>query len=205
MTTAMKPAVGFQVLRYEPKNFRQRCKDANGEWQWKLNGVRRVPYRLPELLESVTLEHPVFVVEGEKSADALAKCGVTATCSPMGACKWRDEYSQHLNGADVVILPDSDEPGEEHLKVVARSLTGVAARIWVLRLAGLPHGGDVYDWLQSGGNADKLWQAVDLAEYSGKPREKVTGWRSHVFTAAALQRMAFPKYPMLSPASFPKG
>ena len=39
----------FQVVRFAPKDFRQRRPDGNGGWIWNLNGIERVPYRLPEL------------------------------------------------------------------------------------------------------------------------------------------------------------
>src|SRR5215216_5447667 len=60
----------YQEVRYSPKDFRQRKPDGKGGWDWKLNGVRRVPYRLPELL-AADLLMPVFIVEGEKDADRL--------------------------------------------------------------------------------------------------------------------------------------
>jgi putative DNA primase/helicase len=40
----------YQKVRYEPKAFRQRRPDGNGGWTWKLDGVRRVLYRLSEVL-----------------------------------------------------------------------------------------------------------------------------------------------------------
>lgn len=42
----------FQVLRYEPKTFRQRRSDGNGGWIWSLRDLPRpFPlYRLPKLL-----------------------------------------------------------------------------------------------------------------------------------------------------------
>ena len=40
----------YQVQRFMPKDFRQRRPDGEGGWLYKLNGVRRVPFRLPELL-----------------------------------------------------------------------------------------------------------------------------------------------------------
>ncbi|MFL5337462.1 MAG: hypothetical protein ACJ8H8_30885 [Geminicoccaceae bacterium] len=40
----------FQVVRYEPKAFRQRRPNGLGQWVWNLDGIERVPYRLPELL-----------------------------------------------------------------------------------------------------------------------------------------------------------
>jgi hypothetical protein len=82
-------------------------------------------YHLPELIEAVAKEQTVFIAEGEKGVDALVRIGVVATCSPMGAGKWRDEYSQHFKGASVVILPDNDEPGRKHEAQVRKSLTGI--------------------------------------------------------------------------------
>src|SRR5262249_13791853 len=132
----------FQVVRYEPKDFRQRAPDGAGGWSWSLEGVRRVPYRLPELIETVASEHTVFVVEGEKDVEALRANGITATCNPGGASKWRDEYSAHFAGADVVVIPDNDEAGRKHAQHVAESLAKVTARVRLLELPGLPPAGD---------------------------------------------------------------
>src|SRR6516162_6473278 len=38
----------FEVVRYEPKTFRQRKPDGQGGWNYKLGDVRRVIYRWPE-------------------------------------------------------------------------------------------------------------------------------------------------------------
>ena len=37
-----------QVVRYAPKDFRQRRPDGNGGWIYSVKGVTRVVYRLPE-------------------------------------------------------------------------------------------------------------------------------------------------------------
>ena len=87
-------ALLFQVVRFEPKDFRQRKPDGNGSWTWKLGDTPRVLYHLPEMIEAIASEHPIFIAEGEKDVDALVGIGVTATCNPGGAGKWRDEYSQ---------------------------------------------------------------------------------------------------------------
>ena len=158
----------FQVVRFAPKKFAQRRPNGNGGWSWKLGKVRRALYRLPALLEAVANEQPVFIAEGEKAADALAKLGVPATCSPHGAGKWRDAYSAHLKDAKVIILPDADAPGRHHAEQVARSLRGVASSVKVLALPGLPEGGDVYDWLSTGGGtAEKLWTLVEALGANG--------------------------------------
>src|SRR5262245_10858625 len=95
----------FQVLRYEPKAFRQRKPDGNGGWNWKLDGVRRVPFGLPELIEAIAAEHPIFVVEGERDVLTLNRLGVIATTNAGGAGKWRSEFSEYLRGADVILIP----------------------------------------------------------------------------------------------------
>ena len=107
------------------------------------------------------MDQAIFIAEGEKAVDALVKLGVPATCSPGGAEKWRNEYSQPLAGANVVILPDNDEAGERHCEAVARSLAGIAASVRVLRLPGLPTKGDAYDWVEAGGTAEQLSELVE--------------------------------------------
>ena len=158
----------FQVIRYEPKGFNQRRPNGNAGWSWKLGSVPRKLYRLPELIEAVANDHPVFICEGEKAVNALVKIGIPATCSPHGAGKWRDTYSPYLKDAKVIILPDDDEPGRHHAEQVATSLRGVAASVKVLALPGLPEGGDVYDWLSTGGGtAEKLWALVEALKANG--------------------------------------
>ena len=135
----------FQVVRYEPKAFRQRRPDEAevGKYIPNLKGVRRVLYRLSELIKG---GDPVFILEGEKDVDNLREWGLTATCNPMGAEKWRSqqkEYNHHLEGRDIIIIPDNDEEGERHLLQVATSLQGIARNINVLRL---PDAKDFTEW-----------------------------------------------------------
>lgn len=137
----------FEVVRFQLKNFRQRRRSEDGKWIWNLDGTRRVLYKLPEVIAAVTVGEPVWVVEGEKDANNLIQLGLPATTNPGGALKWRDEYSEPLRGAKVVILPDNDQPGQQHAEQVARSLAGVAREIKIIRLPGLPEKGDVSDWI----------------------------------------------------------
>ncbi len=57
----------YQQVRYEPKKFRFRRSVGRCGWIWNLDGVQRVLYRLPELLEA----EEVFVGEGEKDCDLV--------------------------------------------------------------------------------------------------------------------------------------
>ena len=155
----------FQVVRMVPKDFRQRRPHPEnpGEWVWKLDGVRAVPYRLPELLSTETNE-VVVICEGEKDCDRLASLGIVATTNAGGAGKWRSELSEFLRGRRVVVILDNDEAGESHGQIVARSLFGVASSVALLRLPGLLQKGDVSDWLNAGGTAVQLREQIDLAE-----------------------------------------
>ena len=147
--------IAFQVVRYAPKDFRQRRPDGKGGWVPNLQGVELVPYRLPDLLAAPKTE-PVFIPEGEKDVDALRALGLIATCNPAGANKWKAPFAKWLRGRDVVILPDNDEAGRSHADDVARKLAVAAASIRVLALPGLPLKGDVSDWLANGGTRDEL-------------------------------------------------
>jgi predicted P-loop ATPase len=151
----------FQVVRYSPKAFKQRRPDGKGGHIWNLDGIPALPYRLPELQEAIATSHPVFVVEGEKDADKLHMLNAAATCNAGGAGKWRAEHARYLEAADVIIIPDNDRAGHAHARAVAATLTGVAARIRMLTLPGLPDKGDVSKWLDAGGTAEQLSQLAE--------------------------------------------
>jgi hypothetical protein len=152
-------ALKFQVVRYEPKEFKQRRPDANGGWIWKLEGVKPILYRLPELIAADPHE-TVFIPEGEKDVDALRRLGLIATCNPGGAGKWCADYARYFQGRLVAALADNDEGGRRHVRDIAASLRGVAARVVTLELPRLPPKGDVSNWLDAGGTREVL---LDMA------------------------------------------
>jgi len=125
----------YQVVRYEPKGFKQRRPDGSGGWVWKLGDTPRVLYRLPDVLTAVMCGDTVFVVEGEKDADAIVAAGAWATCNAGGAGKWRDEYSRALDGANVIIVVDRDDAGRKHAAQVKAALAGHAASCRVVEPA----------------------------------------------------------------------
>lgn len=147
----------FQVTRHDPKEFRQRRPDGNGGWINNLDSVKRVIYRMPEIKKALADGKAVFIVEGEKDADALWSIGIPATTQAQGAAtKWLDEYSTIFAEAKVYILPDNDKPGRAYANQVGTSLERAGATVRTIDLPGLPEKGDVSDWLAAGGNAEKL-------------------------------------------------
>jgi RecA-family ATPase len=181
-------ALLFQVVRFEPKDFRQRKPDKSDPtgWSWKIKGVRQVPYRLNDVIEAVATEKVVYIVEGEKDADNLWDIGVPATTNAGGCGKWRRELSDFFHDADVVIIQDNDPqtidkqtgkplfhedgrpklPGQDHAQQVARDLFDVAHRVRVLDLAkrwtDMPLKGDVSDWIKAGGTTEALSNIAEL-------------------------------------------
>lgn len=156
-------ALAFQVCRMAPKSFRQRRPDGAGGWIWNMKGVRRVPYRLPELVAAGAAGRHVFIVEGEKDVETLRGRGFVATCNPGGAGKWKDDYNRHLAGAKVVVLPDNDKPGRDHARAVATSVSASRTVVVVVELPGLGEHEDVSDWLTAGHTAEELKDLVRAA------------------------------------------
>jgi AAA domain-containing protein len=116
---------------------------------------------LPELLAA---EHDgIFVVEGEKCADALANLRLATTTNPGGACNWVTDLNPYFKDKSVYILPDNDAKGAKHARDVATHLFGIAREIRIVNLPGLPHTGDVVDWLEAGGTVHQLCELVKQA------------------------------------------
>jgi putative DNA primase/helicase len=142
----------YEVTRLEPKGFRQRCPDGQGGWKYKLAGVRRVLFRLPEIRAALAVDPSVRIViaEGEKDVNTLVALGIVATCSPGGAGKWVDEYAAQLQGARAVtIIADRDTPGYSHAHQVKASLK--ASGITDLGIVHATKGKDATDALTTRG------------------------------------------------------
>ena len=139
-------AEAYQVCRMYPKTFRQRRPDGRGGYIYKMDGVEPLPYNLPAIMQNP--DQPVFVVEGEQCADVLSEAGLLSTTNHGGAGKWLDAHAQHLEGRNVIVIPDNDEAGARHADKVVASLWGKAGQIKRVDLPGLPDKGDVVDFLR---------------------------------------------------------
>jgi AAA domain len=141
----------YQVVRLEPKSFRQRRPDSKGGWIWKLADVRRVLYRWPELLKFP--DATVFICEGEKDTDRVASLGHCAT-TISGGTQWTDVDVSILADRDVLVLEHADIAGVEKAHAAAVALKPIAKSIRVVRLPGHEHtaekeGKDASDWLDA--------------------------------------------------------
>jgi len=123
----------YKVMRFEPKNFMQ-AKCVNGEWVYKMAGVRYVLYNLPNVIKSDV----VYFVEGEKDADNLNKIGLVATTTVGGASgfnKHKEEYTKFLENKKVYIIPDNDIAGNKYAQNVYKALKGISKDVKILNLA----------------------------------------------------------------------
>lgn len=128
---------------------------------WKVGAMPdpRPLYRLPEVLRE---RDTIYIVEGEKCADALAAIGLTATTSAGGSKSPSKTDWKPVHGREVVIIPDHDEPGKAYAEEVAALCTGVgAASVHIADLASawpdIPDGGDIADLL----GPDGPWASVE--------------------------------------------
>jgi hypothetical protein len=142
-------ALQFEVLRYEPKDFRQRRPDGHGGWIWSTAGLRPLLYRLDQIQQRDSL----LIVEGEQDCDVLWGLGLPATCNAGGAGpnKWKPEHTRQLLDAGVqavAVIPDNDDAGRRHADDVARSIHGAGLRVRLLTLPDLPPHGDTSDYLR---------------------------------------------------------
>jgi hypothetical protein len=163
----------YQVVRLEPKDFRQRRPDGNGGWIWSLDGVERVPYRLPELLGSAP--DSVFIPEGERDAECLRDLGFTATTNAGGAeAGWTSGMIAYLAGRDCVILIDNDATGLERGARLCESLNAVAKTIRVVWLPG-PSKSDVTDFFDAGHTLKEFQEIVQATPLWEPPTISASG------------------------------
>src|SRR6185369_16119173 len=118
----------YENVRYYPKDFRWRRCGPGGRPVWDLNGIDRVPYRLPELIASQKEGRDIFICEGEKDADALRELGFAST-SFKG---WKPEFNQYIHGQHIVVIQDHDKPGVVMANEVAHMILRSAASVRVL-------------------------------------------------------------------------
>lgn len=173
--------IGRRVHRTPDKKFRQ-----SGD-------TKTTPalYHLPELVQAVTAEETVYLVEGEKDADNLTKLtGATATTAPQGATNLRKADLTPLYDAHVVAIVDKDEPGAEWARTVEHELADKAASLEFKQAA---TGKDASDHLAAG------YRLNDFTTY------RIPGPLDGNINARDLLDMEFPDIEYTVPGIIPEG
>ena len=166
----------YQVVRFHPKDFRQRRPGKRGGWIWNTRGVTKVLYNLPEVLKA----SEVWLAEGEKDVGNLCELGLVATTVPGGAGKIGSCFKNNpgffspLQGKTVYIIPDNDEPGKKHAQQLATVLSSnLVKEIRIVELPGLPPKGDVSDFIEQHDDAKE--RLLALAK-EAKPYTPKASW-----------------------------
>ena len=161
----------YQVIRIDEggkKTYRQRRPDDSGGWIWSVKDIDPLPYNLADILTNP--DKTIYIVEGEKAADALKRYSVVATTNHGGAGNWKPELNAHFAGRNVVVIPDNDEAGDKHAIKVINELLPVAKAVKRVDLPNLPEKGDAADWLDAGNTPEQL---RDLVKNAPKIEAKV--------------------------------
>ena len=156
--------------------------DATGKRIAGLKDTRIVPLNLPEMLQAKQKGRAIYLVEGEKAADALASIGATATTSHTGAGNWPAEITQYFSGANVVVIPDNDEPGRQYAKRAIAHLLPIAKSIRYLDLNLMIEGDDAHEWVHDMAGTRK--ELAELAKQAPIITEQAAVTESEQLTEA---------------------
>jgi hypothetical protein len=209
----------YQNVRYEPKDFRQRKPNDKGGFDYSLNGARRVPYRLPELVEAVGRGADVWLCEGEKDADNLRTLGLAATSFK----NWKSEFNAYLKTAHVCLIQDHDKAGLKQANDACKLLSGNVASLKTLDFyTGEPlpekHGKDFSNWCenekQNGLSLDEIaeklciftdnadaWRPISASDADRREAESISDFEETEnadavkvgFTFGELQKIELPE------------
>ena len=153
-------------------------------------GSEEMPfYNLPPALAAASGAR-VYLVEGEHACDALTRAGVLAVGTVTGAdgtpC---DDTLRALEGFEVVLWPDNDGKGQQHMERIAARLAAlkVATPKWV-RWSDAPAKGDAFDYFAAGKPVDELAALVHEAREARAETGESEKWRPQVQTMRELMR-----------------
>ncbi|MFM9964929.1 MAG: AAA family ATPase [Planctomycetaceae bacterium] len=128
------------------KEYRPVSLNGSGWLQQGMSEPRPL-YGLPNVIAATGR---IYVLEGEKAVDAARRIGLTATTSPHGSqSAAKADWSVMDGKPEIVCVPDNDAAGEQYISDIIGIVSCLTSppKIKILRLAGLPPGGDIADWL----------------------------------------------------------
>jgi hypothetical protein len=165
--------VAFVIARFEPKDFRP-AQLKQGRWVWNLHDAPALLYRFRDVDQAIAQGDTVWIVDGEKDADALAATGATATCCAR-AQGWTVELAEQLTGARrvrIVADRDANGTGRRQAHEVARLLVDVAAIASAdIEIVEAREGKDAADHL-AGGYLLEEFQPLGLEAVADKSAER---------------------------------
>jgi hypothetical protein len=116
-------------VTYLYEDGRQVKRNADKKFSQKGNRDGYALYGVEHIADAIH----VYVCEGEQDVDAIAARGSRAVSSPMGAGNAHCADWTRLRGKNVTVIPDMDEAGFKHARLVAALLHGIAASVTFAR------------------------------------------------------------------------
>lgn len=160
------PAVSYEVRDASGRLFAIHARFENPDggkefrwWRngaWSLGGLRSAdaPLYGAELLAKRP-DEPLIVTEGEKAATALRGVGLLALGTVTGAngtpCP---RALAALAGRQVVLWPDNDQVGREHMQRIVADLQKVTSKVKIFEPPGLAEGADAEEYLADRGEVE---------------------------------------------------
>jgi hypothetical protein len=104
------------------KDFMIKRPDPESKFGWsfglKAAGIKRVPYRLKNVVTAAAKHRQIIVVEGEKDVESVEKAlGMVATCNVGGALKWGydwpDDWIKWFDGSSGILIIADNDPKEK--------------------------------------------------------------------------------------------
>ncbi len=156
----------------------RRYYDEKGETQrpWTQSGVKTEQMRLyrSERLKDAPSGSTVYLCEGEPATDALLKRNVPTVGTVCGAgvtpC---DEALCDLRKFTVLLWPDNDDSGHEHMRKIAARFTILGVTVaGVINDPTAPPKGDAVDYFAHGGTVEGLAALIDTPNERGERKEE---------------------------------
>lgn len=184
--------------RGREKTFRHKPKNAQRFGGLAPLTESEIPlYHAPDIVRTPK-PSTVYFVEGEKAADACKAQGLLATTlyPSAGSKAFNAEQFEILRGHSVVLWPDNDPPGREHMLRVESVLRDMDIEYkWIILARTLPYKGDAYDFFykQQGTvaelqGASVVEPALEFLEDAGIQVTVPTAGRIFRFTFTDIER-----------------
>jgi len=128
--------------------------------------VNELPLFQTEYLKGVDSKHYVFVVEGEKAAARLhdPNAGLYAVGTYGASHRPTIQSLRPLSGHPVILWPDNDEPGKEHMTRIGYDLLALTFPVTMVTPdPDWPKGYDAYDFLEEGHILRELYPRLNDA------------------------------------------
>lgn len=123
------------------------------------------------LNKAINENKPIFIVEGEKDVDTMAKQGYIAF-TYGGVNDWQSDFAELVKGANVIILADNDNAGIKVANTILNDIEAVtnSAKV-VIPMPDTPKA-DITDYFEAGHTKDEFEQMINTVTENRKAVEK---------------------------------